>query len=206
MGFAVNSNQDLFIFNFPSDFVPLAVNEKYQPHLKNYHKPFATILDYLNSEIKEINLPGLTAPTVEQTKFYGKKRAFRGSISPYDTYTREFTGVMRDVDSITNYWMIQDLYLNHYIKVGKPFLDPFVVTTLDTQDREQFKLYFREVLFKGTSDLVLANERKEGEQKTFTLSFAFNYLDIEYIPRFGQDLADGSLIEPYFDQLKKNDE
>ena len=110
-----NSNNDNFIFNFPMDFVPKELEDKYNIHLKNFHKPFSTILDYTNSNIKDINLPAMTFPTVEQTKFYGKKRDFRGAISPYDTYNRDLTITLQSVDFHISYIIYIYLYLYNYI-------------------------------------------------------------------------------------------
>src|SRR6266403_683113 len=117
MSASLSSNGDNFIFNLPSDFIPKVLEDRYKIHLNNFRKPYATVIEYINSCIKDINLPGMNAPTVEQKEFYDK-------------------GV---------------------------------------------------------------------DEKDFTLSLSFNYIDMEYMPRYGEGTTDGTKIEDYSNQLKKND-
>lgn len=201
-----NSNSDLFIFNFPIDYVPKELEDKYNIHLKNFHKPFKTILDYTNSNIKDITLPAMTFPTVEQVKFYGKKRDFRGSASPYDTYNRDLTVTLKSVDFHISYIIMQDILLYHYIKNAKPFLEDFTIIILDEERREQFKILVKELVPTGISDLRLSYSDKNVEEKTYTVSFKFNFIDIEYIPHYANEGIDGEILDEYSDRLLKNDE
>lgn len=205
MSIGLTSNGDNFIFNLPTDFIPKSLEDRYKIHLKNYRKPYASVLDYINSSIKDINLPGMNAPTVEQTEFYSKKRTFRGSASPYDIYTRDFNITFKSVDFHVNYFIIADAFHYHYAKTGKPFIEPFTVIVVDFERREQYRIYVKEVIIKSLSDLRLANNDKGVEEKDFTLSLTFNYIDIEYMPKYGEGIVDGTLIENYSNQLKKND-
>lgn len=201
-----NSQNDLFIFNFPTDFVPDELEDRYKIHLKNFNKPFSTVLDYVNSNIKDANLPAMTFPTVEQTKYYGKKRDFRGSISPYDVYTRDLTINMKTVDFHISYFMMQDILLHHFIKNAKPFLDDFMIIILDEERREQFRIKFREVIPTGLSDIRLAYNDKGVDEQAYTVSFRYNFVDIEYIPKYALGSPSGELIENYSDQIMKNDD
>jgi hypothetical protein len=201
-----NSNKDLFLFNFPRGFIPESYEEKYKGHLLNFQKNFPTLLDYTNSNIKDISFPSLTFPYVTKTKMYGKERNFRGSKTPYDLYNRELTITMRNVDSNTSAIIMQDLLLYHYMKNDKPFIEDFIITILDEQRREQFKVRIQELIPTGISEFRLAYNEKDVEEQVYTLSFIFNYIDIEYIPKFGQDEDDSELIEEYSDQLMKNSE
>ena len=203
-----NSKQDLFIYNFPTNFVPKTMEDKYGVNLVNMHKPYASILDYLNSNILDINMPGLTFPTVEQTKPYGKVRKFRGSISPYDVYQKELNITMKFADFHFSYFVAQEAMMNSYIRNRKkesPFIDDFVVTILDEEKRELFKMYFQELTPNSQSDFRLSYANKAESFETFTLSFFYNKLDIEWIPRFDDGSADGELIDDFYDDLIIND-
>src|SRR6266403_269723 len=205
MSASLSSNGDNFIFNLPSDFIPKVLEDRYKIHLNNFRKPYATVIDYINSCIKDINLPGMNAPTVEQKEFYGKARNFRGSASPYDIYTRDFNITFTSVDFHVNYFIISDAFQYHYQKAGKPFVEPFTITVLDFERREHFKIYVKEILIKSLSDIRMANNDKGVDEKDFTLSLSFNYIDMEYMPRYGEGTTDGTKIEDYSNQLKKND-
>lgn len=201
-----NSQKDSFVFLFPSDFVPKDLEDKWKIHLKNFRKPFPTVLDYVNSNIKDITLPGINVPTVVQKKMYGKERNFRGSKSPYDLSTREFQVTMKNSDFNIFYFILEDILDYHYIKNGKPFIGNFTIIILDNQRREQLRIVLREMLFTGMSDIRLANQDKEVEEQQITISFIYNFKDIEYIPKWGEATSSGEIYDEYSNVLLRNDD
>jgi hypothetical protein len=195
---SLNSTNDGFIFNFPADFVPAAVEERYKLFLEDQHISYASVVDYLNHTVKEITLPALTFPTVKQTKMYGKERKMRGATSPYDVYGHDFNIVVSNKDANASYWIFHDCLMMNYIAANQPFLSDFIVTILDNNRRETFRVYLREVLEGSLSDLRLAyNQGADHEEKDLTITFTCNNIDIEYIPRYGSDPTDGDFIERY---------
>lgn len=200
----LNSINDLFVFNFPTEFVPESIEKKYKPLLENYKKPYPDILSYLNSAVKDINFPGMNFPKVSQKKYYGKERNFRGATSPYDVYAKDINITFKSVDSNINYFIIQDCLLWHYIN-GKTFIDFITVTTLDKNRREVFKLVFSEIIPASLSDMRLGYQQKDGEQKEFTATMTYNFLDVEFIPHFEEDGGvGGDIIDDYSNQIDKN--
>lgn len=200
-----NSQRDLFLFNFPHGFVPPEYEDRYKIHLLNFRKPFNTILDYINSNIKDITLPGLGVETVSQRNFYGKERDFRTSKSPYDLSSREFTITMRNTDYNIFYFIIYDLFLFHYIKNGQTFIGDFTITVLDVERREQFKIFIKEIILTNLTEIKFSNQEKEVDEQTFTLTFKYNFLDIEYIPTFDTNNTDGSIIDQYSNTILRYD-
>ncbi len=201
-----NSQKDNFSFLFPSSFVPKDLEDKWKIHLKNFRKPFPTVLDYVNSNIKDITLPGLNIPTTVQKKIYAKERNFRSSKSPYDLSSREFNLTLRNTDFNIFYFLLKDIMYYHYIKNDKPFIDDFTVTILDNQRREHLKIYLKEVLFLNISDIKLANQEKEVEEQQVVLSFLYNFEDIEYIPKWSIGSPSGEILDEYSNILLKNDD
>lgn len=200
-----NSKQDKFIFNFPTEFVPKEINDKYMVFLDNTHKPYNNVLDYINSTIYDVTIPGMSFSTVDQTKIYGKRRTFRGGTSPYDAYSPDFNINLKNADFIVSYMIIKDCLFYHFIKNKKPFLSEFMVTTLDDEDREMFKLYIKELVPTSQSDTRLGNQLKDENSEIYTISFKYNFLDIEFIPRYEDSGASGELLEEYYDILIEND-
>jgi hypothetical protein len=190
-----NTKSDKFIFNFPTEFVPEEINDKYMIFLDNTHKNYDNVLDYLNSTIFDITIPGMTLPTVEQTKMYGKKRNFRGATSPYDLHSPELNVNLKNSDFLMAYMIIKKT----------PFLSQFTVTTLDDEDREMFKLFFKELTATSQSDTRLGYQLKEENTETYTVSFMYNFFDIEFIPRYDEGGATGELLEEYYDRIIVND-
>ena len=200
----LNSVNDLFIFNFPTDFVSASIEEKYKVILENYGKPYPDVLSYINSTIKDVNFPGMNFPKVAQKKYYGKERNFRGATSPYDLYTKDINITFKSVDFNIIYFIIQDCLLNLYMR-KEAFLDNVVITTLDKNRRELFKLYFSEMIPASLSDMRMGYQLKDGEMKEFTVTMTYNFLDIEFVPHFESDGgASGDLIDDYSNQIDKN--
>ncbi len=201
-----NSQKDLFIFNFPTSFVPKDLEDKWKIHLKNFRKPYTSVLDYVNSNIKDCTLPGITIPTVSQKKFYGKDRNFRGSKSPYDISSREFNVVMRNTDFNIFYFLIEDIITYHYTINAKPFIDDFKIIVLDNQRRETLRVELKEILFTGMSDIKFSHNEKDVNEQTITLSFMYNFKDIEYIPKWSNGSVSGDIYDEYSNVILRNDD
>jgi hypothetical protein len=202
-----NTINDLFIFNFPKSFITEELEAEYMVYMKNFRKPFPTVLDYLNSNIKEINLPSFNAPTSMQKRLYGKEQNFRGSKNPYDLTNREFEVIMRNTDSNLTYWILVDIFYSHYIKNGTIYIeDDFTISTLDSQRREMFKTYIKNVLFLGLPNLKMANNDKSPTEKTLSLKFMFNYIDTQKMLSFSDNNSNGELIEAFSDVILPNDD
>lgn len=194
-----NSNLDLFILNFSSDFVPKEIEDKYRIVLDMYKKPYPTILDYVNSAIKDVSLSGLSYTPVSQKKLYGKEINYRASVSPYDVYQRELNINIKNVDFGIMWRIYMDLFLYHYIKNGKPYVGDIYLTTLDEERRELFVDKYSQVLFTNMSEMRYGYQEKNADVQTFSITLKYNYLDIEFKPKYVEGSIGGDLIENYSD-------
>lgn len=201
-----NSSPDNFIFSFPTGFVPKDLEDKWLIHLKNYRKPFTSVLDYINSNIQEVLLPGINVPTVVQKQMYGKEMNFRGSKSPYDITSREFSINLKNTDFNIFYFILEDILYYHYIKNNVPFIVDFTIIVLDNYRREILKIVLKQILLTGLSDIKFAYQDKSVEEIPITLSFLYNYKDIEYIPRWDNGSITGELIDDYSNTILRNDD
>lgn len=199
------TTSDNFIFNFPSSFVPKQIEEHYKIHLRNFHKPYPTVCEYINSTIKDITVPSLSFPTVSQRNPYGKEIVYRGAISPYDLYSREFNISMKKADYGVPYFIMQDILLYHYINIESPYIDPFTITILDEERRELFKIYLKELVPLGQSDTRLGYNLKSFNEEVYTVSFKFNFIDIEYIPHEAYNNSE-DVIEEYSKRIIVHDD
>lgn len=136
---------------------------------------------------------------------YGKERNFRGSKSPYDLSTREFQVTMKNSDFNIFYFLLEDILDYHYIKNDKPFIGDFTLIILDNQRREQLRVVLKEILLTGMSDIRFANQEKEVDEQQITLSFLYNFKDIEYIPKWGEGSPEGEIYDEYSNILLRND-
>jgi hypothetical protein len=176
-----NSNNSQFVFCLPTDFVPDVLEYKYRKHLQNYHLPFETVVDYLNSSIKEFDMPSLTFQTVEQTTRYGKKIGYRGGGSPYDVYNNKLNITFRSINNHANYFIMRDCLMYHYINSSNIFVSPFLVYVLDFYYNENFIYTFKELIPTGLTDFKLAYHDQDNDEKIFSVTAIYNYLEIEYL-------------------------
>lgn len=177
----VSSQSGLFIFNLPTDFIPTEIELNYMKMLKKNRIPYDDVIMYLNSTIKEITFPGLTFDLPVQTQKYGKEITWKSSKNVYDTFTRELDITFKSVNSHLNYFIILDMCVNHYLDVLKTYDSPMFIRVLDKHKDAIYEIKFRAVNLKALSEIRLNYSDLAAEEKTFTMTFAYNFLDIVYL-------------------------
>lgn len=181
MALSLNPQKNQFVFQLPVDFIPQSIEHKYKDFIVRNHSVYATILDYLNASIMNIELPAMEFPTVEQNTRYGKKITYRGAISPYDTITRDGRIRIKSVDNHFNYFIFQDILMYHYINIESIFVKPFQISVLDKNQDEMFRYVLREITFTQIGGRELGYEKTEFDFDQFDINFKVNFIDWEYI-------------------------
>lgn len=194
---SLNATNNTFVFNMSRDFIPQELEDRYRIHLEMFQKPYASVLDYINSTIKSVTMPTLTMPTVTQKVAYGRDRTFRGSKAPNDVFTRELSITFKLVDSHMTYHILQDAMLFFYTNIAKHSLDQFILTTLDLNQKELCRTFYKNIILTNLSDTTFSNSDVSLDERDATLSFVYNDIDIEYMPRYGDEGAAGQLIDEY---------
>lgn len=178
----LNSQNSQFIFNLPSDFLPQEILVTYSPILEKNWIQYENILDYLNSTIKGVNFPGLSIQTPEQTLIRGKKRAYKPATNVQDILaSHELAVTFRSVDSDLNYWLIYDIFNKHYLDVINLYINPFTLTCVDIHRDAIYRILFKEIIAISLSDLNFDYSQQKVAAKEFTLTFKFNFTDIEFL-------------------------
>lgn len=172
------SNQ--FVFTLPTDFLPAGVEAKYAPFLKKNRVVYANVLDYLSSTIKEVVFPASTYQFSSQVK-KRKKIQHKAVENIYDTFTNELEVVFRSIDSNLNYFIILDALLDAKLDVDRQNDSDMFLFIVDRHKDVIMKVTFRSAMFKSLSDCKFSYAEQAGDDKTFTLGFAYNYLDIEFM-------------------------
>lgn len=174
------SNQ--FVFNLPSDFIPQEIVDTYSPILEKNWIQYENILDYINSTIKSVNFPGLSITTPEQSLIRGKKRAYKPATNVNDILTtREFQVTFRSVDSDLNYWLTYDIFQKHYLDVQHMYINPFTITAIDIHKDALYVIKYFEIISVSLSEMVFDYSQQKINAKEFTLTFKFNFVDIEFL-------------------------
>jgi hypothetical protein len=143
---------------------------------------YTNVVDYLNSTIKSVTYPGLAIETPEQKLIRGKVRSYKPSKNVYDIVsTREITVTFRSVDSDLNYWICYDIFVKHYLDTDHLFINPFVLTAIDIWRDGIYNIRFFELIAVGMSENVFNYSQQKIQAKEFTMTFKFNFADIEFL-------------------------
>jgi hypothetical protein len=85
------------------------------------------------------------------------------------------------VDADLNYWLIFDIINKHYLDVENQFLDPFTITCVDIHRDAIYVIKFYEIILKSLSENMFDYSSQKVNTKEFTLTFSFNFYDIEFL-------------------------
>ena len=190
----LNSQASQFVFNLPSDFIPQEIVNSYKPILEKNWVQYENVLDYLNSTIKTVSFPGLTINTPEQKIIRGKVRAYKPSTNIQDIVTsHEFTVTFRSVDSDLNYWLSYDIFSKHYLDVINLYINPFTITAVDIWRDAIYRIKFFEIIALSLGEMTFDYSQQKTNAKEFTLTFKFNFIDLEFILEQSKVLEIGTL-------------
>ncbi len=177
----LNSQSNQFIFNLPSDFVPKEIITSYEPILEKNWSQYDNIVDYLNSTIKSISFPGISITTPEQHLTRGKVRSYYSAQNVQDIFTtHELPVTFASVDSDLNYWIMTDILMKHYLDVYNLYINPLVMDVIDIHRDVIYSIKFTEIIGISISDLAFDYSQQKVNQKEFTVTFKFNFIDIEF--------------------------
>ena len=177
----LSSQGSQFVFNLPQDFIPQEILNSYTPLLEKNWVQYENVLDYLNSTIKSINLPGISFDTPQQMLIRGKVRKFKPSTNVQDILTtHEATINFRSVDSDLNYWILFDIIIKHYLNTDTNFLNPFSISVVDIHRDAIYTIHLKEIIIKSFSDLQFDYSQQKINSKEFTMTLHFNFYDIEF--------------------------
>jgi len=177
----LSTQNSAFIFQLPSDFIPQEIIRTYQPILEKNWVQYDNVLDYLNSTIKSVDFPGISFKIEEQIMIRGKKRNFKPSINVQDILTtRELSIVFRSVDSDLNYMLLYDIISKHYLDVENLHVNPFTIQTLDIHRDVIYTVKFFEMIVKTITNKVFDYSQQKLQDKEFTMTVNFNFIDVEF--------------------------
>lgn len=190
----LSSQSSQFVFNLPQNFLKPDIIETYKPILEKNWVQYENIIDYLNSTIKSINFPGISFEPNKQILMRGKERQFKPAKNVQDiATTHDLTITFRSVDSDLNYWLMFDIITKHYLDVSNSFLDPFSMTCLDIHRDAIYTIKFYEIIVKSLNENTFNYSQQKINAKDFTMTFHFNFYDIEFLLNKSKVLESGDV-------------
>lgn len=190
----LSSQSSQFIFNLPQSFLQDEILDTYTPILEKNWIQYESVIEYLNSTIKSVNFPGISFDMPSQIVMRGKKRGFKPSVNVQDIVTtNELQVTFRSVDSDLNYWLMFDIISKHYLDTENPWLHPFTITCTDIHRDAIYVIKFYEIVLKSLSDNDFSYSQQKVNAKEFTMTFNFNFYDIEFLLNESKVLEVGTL-------------
>jgi hypothetical protein len=166
----------------PQNFLKPEILQTYTPILEKNWVQYENVIDYINSTIKSVNVPGISFDMPKQITVRGKERYFKPSKNIQDiTTTHELTVTFRSVDSNLNYMLLLDILSKHYLDTDNAFIDPFTITSVDMHRDAIYIIRFYEIIFKAQSDNTFNYSQQKVTAQEFTITFHFNFYDIEFL-------------------------
>lgn len=124
----------------------------------------------------------------------GKQRNFKPATNPQDIVTtRQLNVTFRSVDSDLNYWLLFDILNKHYLDTENQYLDPFTITAVDIHRDAIYVIRFYEIIINSLNDNLFNYSSQKVTSKEFTMTFNFNFYDIEFLLNKSKVLELGSL-------------
>jgi hypothetical protein len=177
----LSSQSSQFVFNLPPDFIPPEIVQSYIPILEKNWIQYENVLDYLNSTIKSVNFPGINFETPQQNLIRGKIRKYKPATNIQDIVGHELTITFASVDADINYWIIFDILSKHYLDTDNLYVNPFTITAVDIHRDGLYRISFREIILKALSDNTFNYSQQKVSAKEFTMTFHYNFYDIEFL-------------------------
>lgn len=194
---SLSPRYDLFRFQFPRDFLPKEVEEKYIKIINKEPGVITSCIDYLNESIQGTNLPGVSDVNVSQVQHSSNiiertsKRLnvepktdiiHTSSSNPLDKINKEFKVTLRMNQGLYNYFMLYET-LFHYI--CKPILrDEEPVLYIELMDEDgvvRSRIKYIDCHMDGIDGLDFTFNKTERDSGTFDITFKFNNIDFEFL-------------------------
>lgn len=176
----ISAQSSQFIFNLPIDFIEPYLYDQFQKLMDKNFVPYDSVIEYLSSTIKEIVFPSSSYENREQVLRRGKVVAWKDSKSVFDTFTNEIDITFRSVDAYINYFMLLQILVEFYLNNKKEQIPMFNIQILDKDGSLIYTIIFDEVLLKSIGELRLGYQMYDIGEKTFTITFRYNFLDIRW--------------------------
>lgn len=174
----INAQNNQFIFQLPVDFVDPVLYSKFQKVLDNNHMPYDNVLDYINSTIKEVIFPNMSFDAKQMTYWKGKKIEWKETGNIFDKYQNELDMTFKAVDSYINYFMLMEILVEYYENNNKQYIPYFALQILDKHGNLMYTTLFKDIILKSISEIRLSYQQQDASEKTFSITFRYNWIDI----------------------------
>lgn len=178
------SQDSQFAIQLPDNFFPQEIEDQFSSFLKNYRAGYyQTVRDYMNAQIRSLEVPGFSYTPETQDILYGKKEGYQPAKPDQELISRQMTIKLKDVDSYGAYYIALKIWQHHYFNnnVGNQFIGPVNLYNLDQNGDAVFRIRFRRCLMTGISGNNYAFATQQVADKSFTWNIYYNWMDVDYL-------------------------
>jgi hypothetical protein len=176
----ISAQNNQFIFNLPISLIEPYLNEQFDKLMSKNFIPYESIIDYINSTIKECVFPNLSFDTKQQLLRFGKTVDWKDTKSVFDTFSNEIDITFRAIDSYLNYFILLEILIEFYLNNKKHQIPMFFLEILDKDGDLIYTIEFNEVLLKNIGEIRLGYQMQDIGEKTFTITFKYNFIDVKW--------------------------
>lgn len=178
----LHSQGSQFSFNLPPNLIPGEIIQSYTPILEKNWIQYDNVVDYLNSTIKSVSFPGISINMPKQHLIRGKIRQYKPATNIQDIVTtRQLDITFASVDADINYWLVFDIVSKNYLDVENLYVKPFTITALDIHRDGIYRINFFEIILNSLGENRFDYSQQKVTSKEFTMSFNFNFYDVEFL-------------------------
>lgn len=178
----LSSRNNLFLMQFPKEFVPKEIEDRYRPYLNRIPGNLITrCIDLINYTVQGVTLPGVSYNVQQQTFVYSRQINWRDSVTEQQVLAKDVNVTFQLIDGFLNYWLMMDIYDYWYkFSTAQPWLpNGHVLRFLDSEGNIMMSVGLGRMLFNEMGGLELSHSSNTPDFQTFDCGFTFNDLDIK---------------------------
>lgn len=176
----ISAQNNQFIFSLPYYLIEEWIDKDFNKLMEKNYMPYDSVMDYINSTIKEVVFPSMSFNIIDQSAKYGKKIPHKESGNIFDKYTSEIEITFRATDSYLNFFIMQQILIESYLNTSKQNIPFMQLSILDKNGDCIYTVNFEDVIFKGMSEIRLGYQQQDINDKTFNVTFRYTWLDIKW--------------------------
>ncbi len=177
-----DATPDGFRFYFPKSFIDDSVKEMFKGYNQAMELPFDDIVDYINSTIIGVDIPGLKDDgSGSQSYEQGRTKQYKGSLPPEEGISKSISVTFKTKESRIN-WFIMYMQMREFLNWNRPpeknFLPSVFYQELDEEDRIILEVIFSNIRIVSISDMNASVQDNGIVSKDFTVTL--KYLKIAF--------------------------
>lgn len=174
----LNNLPQSFQIYIQKDFLYPEVHKRFDDVVKRMNKPYVTLEDFINGQIKSITFPNLSAPTVTQNIGQYKIQK-RGGKELDAVIEKSFNITFKLTESYLTYLILQmqfELYLK-YGEVKPLYFPPIVIDLLNDAHLTTFRREYHQITPTSLSNVTLSYNAQLANFNEMSMSFAYNHIE-----------------------------